>query len=159
METIEIEVDFYKHLLKCLYEQKYLHMQPATIVLERQAVIDQAHHDGNDLLVAPQGAKVPTEILQKCQERITKDLIIIGQVIKSKSADPKVLTEYVFKWGLVRQECEMYCLIGEEVEVEEFDFLCEQRGFDKDMKEYIRGMMVHVGLGENLKEGATADVK
>lgn len=157
-ETIEVEVDFFTHLLKCLSEQKFLHMQPADIIYERQAVIDEAHHDGQDLLLALQGSQVSEELLNKCQERITKDLIIIGQVIKNKSADPKVLTDYVFKWSLVRQECEMYCLIGEEVEVEEFELLCERRGFDQDMKEYIRGIMEHVGLGNNLKQGVI-DVK
>ncbi len=158
-KIIEVEVDFFTHLLKCLYEQKYLHLQPVDIIYERQAVIDEAHHGGQDLLVALQGSQVSEELLNKCQERITKDIIIIGQVIKSKSNDPKVLTDYVFKWSLVRQECEMYCLIGEVVEAEEFELLCERRGFDQDMKEYIRGMMEHVGLGDNLKKERVSNVR
>jgi hypothetical protein len=149
-ETIEIEIDFYVHLLKCLYEQKYLYLQPTDIIIERQAIIDQAHRDGTDLLVAFQGNKESEKALERCQERITKDLILIGQVIRNKSNDPKVLTELVFKWGLVRQECEMYCLIGDEIENEEFEELCLCRGFDKDMKEYIRGTMKYAGLGGNL---------
>ena len=88
--------------------------------------------------------------LERCQERINKDLILIGQVIRNKSNDPKVLMELVFKWGLVRQECEMYCLIGDEIENEEFEELCQCRGFDKDMKEYVRGTMKYAGLGVNL---------
>jgi len=151
-KIIEIDADFFAQLLKCLSEQKYLHLQPAEIVIERQAAIDQVHHEGIDLLAALQSKRFSEEILQKCQDRITKDIVLIGTVIKSKSSDPKILTEYVFKWGLVRQECEMYCLIGEEVELEEFNLLCERCGFDKDMKEYIRGMMGHVGLGGQLKQ-------
>ena len=81
-----------------------------------------------------------------------KDLVLIGQIIKNKSNDPKILTELVLKWSLVRQECEMYCLIGGEVENEEFKELCQHRGFDKDMKEYIRGTMKYVGLGGKLNE-------
>jgi hypothetical protein len=150
METIEVKVDFFTHLLKCLSEQKYLHMQPAEIVIERQQVIDQAHREGMDLLIAFQGSKASEKMLERCQERITKDLVLIGQVIKSKSTDPEILTEHVFKWGLVRQECEMYCLIGDEIEKEEFEELCQRRGFDRDMKEYVRGTMKYVGLGDKL---------
>jgi hypothetical protein len=60
------------------------------------------------------------------------------------------VTKYVFKWTLVKQECEMYCLIGDEVDPKDLKFVCKRRGFDNDMKKFIVDMMRHVGLGEKL---------
>lgn len=90
-------------------------------------------------------------VLQKLNEKINQDLIAIGDLIKNKSKDPEILTKYVFKWGLVRQECEMYCLIGEQIDKEEFEALCKNRGFDEEMSQYIIDTMKYVGLGNNLK--------
>jgi len=60
------------------------------------------------------------------------------------------VTKYVFKWSLVRQECEMYCLIGEEVDPKDFKALSKKRGFDDNMKEFVIYIMKHIGLGGNL---------
>lgn len=60
------------------------------------------------------------------------------------------ITEYAFKWSLVRQECEMYCLIGEEVDPKDFKYLCKRHGFDDNMKKFLIYIMKYVGLGDKL---------
>lgn len=76
--------------------------------------------------------------------------IKIAQDLQDKELLKDDITEYAFKWTLVRQECEMYCLIGENVEPDDFKFLCKRRGFDNNMKKFIIYIMKHVGLGDQL---------
>lgn len=152
-KTVEIDIDFFTHLLKCMAEQKDIHKLPEEEAVEKQMTIDNALQYGTDLVRSVlQKEEASSELLKKCYEKFTNDLVLIGDIIKLKGDDPEVLTEAVFKWGLVRQECEMYCIIGEVVNKKEFYELCETRGFDKDMRQYIIGMMKYVGLGDNLQQ-------
>lgn len=152
MKTVEVDIDFFTHLLGCMVDQKHLHLQPEETAKEKQLIIDKAYQDGLDFInpVIQKRNKVE-QVLEKCRELITKDLVLIGDTIKRKSEDPKILTEYVLKWSLVRQECEMYCLIGEEIDKEDFEALCKDRGFDEEMRQYTLGVMKYVGLGGNLR--------
>lgn len=56
-----------------------------------------------------------------------------------------------FKWGqLVWQEIPMYIDLAKQVDPSEFDDLCKRRGFDAMMREYLAGMLRHVGIGRLL---------
>ena len=56
-----------------------------------------------------------------------------------------------FKWGqLVWQEIQMYIDLAKQVDPSEFDNLCKRRGFDDMMREYLTGMLRHVGIGRLL---------
>ena len=56
-----------------------------------------------------------------------------------------------WKWSqLVWQEAWMYISLAKQVEPEEFDWLCNRRGFDAMMRKYLEGMLRHVGLGRLL---------
>lgn len=56
-----------------------------------------------------------------------------------------------FKWGqLVWQEIQMYIDLAKQVDPSEFDNLCKRRGFDAMMREYLAGMLRHVGIGRLL---------
>ena len=95
------------------------------------------------------------DALEKMREKLHKDLPIIASRIKetmdNKKFPKNYVMEYSLKWTLVRQECEMYCLIGENVEKNEFNKLCKRNKFTRPMRNYIVEMMKHVGLGDNLE--------
>lgn len=44
----------------------------------------------------------------------------------------------------------MWIQIGKQVTVEEFEWMCNRRGFDYPMRAYLIDMMTHVGLGKDL---------
>ena len=75
------------------------------------------------------------------------DDITLIRAVASESGTPNA----VFKWGqLVWQEIWMYISLGKQVDPVEFHELCERRGFDWAMCEYLRKMLVRVGLGKRL---------
>lgn len=58
-----------------------------------------------------------------------------------------------FKWNqLVWQEIDMYIRLMEQVDPNEFSELCNRRGFSNDMRSYLKDMLIHVGLGKELKK-------
>ena len=154
--AIEIDADFFEHLLNCMANQKYLGSQLPEEADKNQKVIDEAWRKGMDILnPIKKKLGLVEEILNKFNEKLNNDFPIIAKKIKDVMDDSKYprdyYVEYALKWSLVRQECEMYCLIAENIEKKEFDLLCKRRGFTKGMRNYIIEMMKHVGLGENLE--------
>jgi len=64
-----------------------------------------------------------------------------------------------FKWGqLVWQEVWMYIGLAKQVEPDEFDGLCKRRGFDAMMREYLAGMLRHIGRGRLLTANSALSV-
>lgn len=84
------------------------------------------------------------------KQREINDKIKMAKGLEDKELLKGDFTKYVFKWTLVRQECEMYCLIGEEVDPKDFKLVCKRRGFDDDMKKFLLYVMKHVGLGDKI---------
>jgi len=89
------------------------------------------------------------------EKRVQLNNLIVDKIKMVESLNDKGLLKsdiikYSFKWSLVMQECEMYCLIGEEVDRKDFNFVCKRRGFDEDMKEVVIDTMKYVGLGDKL---------
>ncbi len=84
---------------------------------------------------------------EKAREKWNKDVnIIINYINSSKKKDA------TFYWSqLVWQEITMYIKIGEQVRKDDFNWLVNRRGFDKDMINYLRNMLIYVGLGKNIK--------
>ena len=54
---VDIERDFFEHLLNCLANQKYVHEQKLDARVKVQAVIDAAWRKGMDLLAAADTAE------------------------------------------------------------------------------------------------------
>ena len=84
---------------------------------------------------------------KKAAKRWNEDLDIINTLYIpiSKKENP------AFYWAqLVTQEIFMYIRLGKQVGPKEFNDLCERRGFDIDMKDYLKDMIKYVGLGKNL---------
>lgn len=56
-----------------------------------------------------------------------------------------------FYWSqLVWQEVHMYISLAEQVNPDEYKELCNRRGFDPMMREYLTGILRYIGLGRNL---------
>jgi len=145
---IKVKVDFLEHLLNCLANQKYMHEQAADTAGENQKVIDEAWQTGMDMIdPIIKKNNISKYALQKFDEKWEQDLKFISIDIKD---DDKINQDRFFHWGLIRQECEMYCLIGDQVESEELNSLCKTRGLNHEMKCYIVETMKYAGLGENL---------
>jgi len=71
--------------------------------------------------------------------------------------DAATTPDGTFKWSqLVWQEIDMYILLGEQVQPEEFEYLCKRRGFTPAMCVYLKEMMVSVGLGKKLVSADTS---
>lgn len=57
-----------------------------------------------------------------------------------------------FKWNqLVWQEIWMFISLAEQVTEDDFLWICDRRGFTKDMANYLKEMLIHVGIGKSLK--------
>ena len=57
-----------------------------------------------------------------------------------------------FYWRLlVLQEIGMYIGLAKQVTKEDFNWLCNRRGFDIYMRYYLKTMIIFVGLGKELK--------
>lgn len=56
-----------------------------------------------------------------------------------------------FKQMLIQQEIWMYNKLGEQVDPDEFDELCQRRGFNDTQKEELKLKIIESGLGDNLK--------
>lgn len=154
--TIEIGADFFEHLLNCMANQKYLGSQLPEDAAKNQKVIDEAWREGMDMInPIIQKKSIAQEALEKFNKKLNEDLPLIAKKIKDVMDDKKYPKDYVkkyaLKWTLVRQECEMYCLIAEPVDKDEFGLLCERRGLTKNMRDYIIEMMKYVGLGDNFE--------
>ena len=68
-----------------------------------------------------------------------------------RKLDESVAKDKGFKWGhLVWQEITMWIQIGDQVTVEDFQWLANRRGFDYPMRAYLIDIMIHVGLGKSL---------
>jgi hypothetical protein len=73
----------------------------------------------------------------------------IGYILEQASAED----HGDFMWGqVVMQEIHMYISLGEQVQPQEFNWLCLRRGFSPEMRGYLTDMLVHVGLGSLLGE-------
>ncbi len=85
--------------------------------------------------------------LKKSVKKWNKDLNKINSYIRmSKKEDA-----YFYWTSLVWQEVGMYIWLAEQVTKKEFNELCERRGFDTPMVNYLKTMMIFVGLGKELK--------
>ncbi len=156
--TIEIDAEFFEHLLNCMANQKYIGSQLPEKAAEKQKIIDEAWRKGMDILNPIVKTKDKAEdALKKFNKKLHKDLPLITKKIKDVMDDNKYpkdyVTEYAMKWTSVRQDCEMYCLIAESVDKEEFEKLCEDRSYTRNMRDYIIEVLKHVGLGDNLELG------
>jgi len=68
-----------------------------------------------------------------------------------RKLDESVANDKNFKWThLMWQEISMWIQVGDQVKVEDFEWLCNRRGFDYPMRAYLIDIMTHVGLGNNL---------
>jgi len=112
--------------------------------------------EGKELMKRCLGNYPAEHYLRKLHEKwvqkyngIIKKIKIVDS-LNDKELLKSDVTKYAFKWSLVKQECEMYCLIGDEVDSKDLKLVCKSRGFDKEMKKFIIDMMKHVGLGEKL---------
>jgi hypothetical protein len=125
-----------------------MHEQAVDTAEDNQKVIDEAWQEGMDL-ISPILKKNNTAkyALQRFNEKWEQDLEFISKDIKN---DHKINQDRFFRWGLVRQECEMYCLIGEQVDPEELEKLCKKRGLNHEKKCYMVETMKYAGLGEEL---------
>lgn len=145
-QMIEVDINFFEHLLNCMLNQKFLHEQSKEERERNQRVIDEALQKGMDL-IQPIIQKNQTSQLaiDRYIKKWNEDIYFILKKIQASELDD------IFKWDhLVKQECEMYCVLAEQVDKKEFDALCKRRGFNEDMKKYIIDMMKHVGLGNKL---------
>jgi len=84
------------------------------------------------------------EILKKLDVKLNEDRSYLTERIVDHDAFESI------KWQFVPQECRMYCLIGKQVERSDLEWLCERRGFDEEIKQYLIDTMKHIGLGEKL---------
>lgn len=142
---IKMDIEFFEHLLKCLENQKNLHNQPWDVAEEKQEIIDEALKKGQTLLdPVLKKNNLSKYALNKFFQKWEKDVSLIQKDINS-DLNKK---EKFIKWGFVRQECEMYCVIGEPIDPKEFQDLCKRRGFDDNMKKYIVETMKYTGLGD-----------
>ena len=66
---------------------------------------------------------------------------------QTKDMTEEEQNKYLFKWSaLVRQEIDMWVRINKPVYIEEFDFICERRGFTKAMRNYLTSALEYVQL-------------
>ncbi len=85
--------------------------------------------------------------LNKAIKKWNKDIGSIKIYMKlSQKDDP-----YFYWKQLVWQEIDMYIKLGEQVTKEDFNCLIKRRGFDKYMINYLREMIIYVGLGKEIK--------
>ena len=84
---------------------------------------------------------------KKALAKWNADLSWIGQ--KCAESDD----EYAdFKWvQLVWQEIWMWSRQDKQVDLAEFNWICERRAFDPVMRTYLYEMVCYLGLGEGLK--------
>ncbi len=145
---VKIEVDFLEHLLKCLMVQKTLHLDTPDNIEKNQTVISEAVKKGMDIItpIIKQN-NISKYALQKFNEKWEKDLAHIAEDIGTKD---KLNQDKFLRWGLVRQEIEMLCLIGEQVGFDELAEICKQKGLDHEMKSYMIETLDYIGLGESL---------
>lgn len=91
-----------------------------------------------------------------CDKRLDK-------AIKKWNRDIEIITTYIntcqkdnpyFYWKqLVWQEINMYIRLDEQVTKKAFQCLVKRRGFDKYMVNYLREMIIYVGLGKIILRG------
>ena len=56
----------------------------------------------------------------------------------------------VFKWQLISQEIQMFCIIGKQVLSEDIKWIVNRRGFNNVQKTFLIECMKHAGLGRKL---------
>jgi len=140
-KTVEVELDFFKHLLNCASGT------------QAQETVNQALKEGTEIVAS---ATKPEVYLRKLREIWDEATIYIVKKIKfvadlnDKGLLKSDIVDYHFKWTLVKQECEMYCMLGEMINPKEFKNLCKCRGFDDNMKQLLINIMKYIGIGDRL---------
>lgn len=65
-----------------------------------------------------------------------------------------------FYWSqLVWQEIDAWCMDAKQVKQDDFDFICNRRGFDQLMRSYLFKMVKYIGLGIQLKNEFVVEEK
>lgn len=71
--------------------------------------------------------------------------------LKQMNIWAKETKDGLWKWDqLVWQEIIMWVSMNKQVGQKELDHICEIRGLDENMTDYLREMMKHIGLGKEL---------
>ena len=176
---ITISKDYFEHLLNCLANQKYVGELPTcgdalaegpekykNVQEENQKVIDKAWREGMFILTMNKRTEeerekirnklIKCQSMKKMQEDYEKDL-----------EDFKSDSNIGFKWThLFGQELGMWvtlaCTTGANIDCEnetfevgqvgreDFDAICERRGFTPRIISTLRNTLKEIGIGNNL---------
>ena len=144
---ITISVDQLEHLLLCadnaccLDSFKKEDKQEALDTIRK--AIKLARELLNPVLVANRRSVAAQTKLHIAFDRDSNFLEEMSKV--EKADDPY----YGFKWyQLVLQELRFWASMGKDVDQDEFDLLCERRGFYKEQAEYLVKIVAEIGLGQ-----------
>jgi hypothetical protein len=155
---IKLPIEYFHHLLNCLEEELHLCISLYNTGLDKekrkdigtkqQLIIDSLKK--GKALIDPINTQNAMSIsaMEKFNEKWNSDLPWILEQIKKGTKKDK---DCAFKWSaLVIQECQMFAILGKQVPKSEIDWLCERRGFDKTMRNYLFCMADYMGLGKKL---------
>ena len=88
---------------------------------------------------------------KKLYKKLTTDFNIINAYIEEASELKEPKKHRSFYWNqLIMQEINMYISLGEQVNKEELEMLCDRRGFTAFEKAYLGSLISIVGLGKRL---------
>jgi hypothetical protein len=88
-----------------------------------------------------------TELRDKAVVKWNADIPRIEGYIKSAGDLP----HNQFMWDtIVWQEILMYMMMERPVEFEDFQFIVDRRGLDENMKNYLKEMLIFLGIGNYL---------
>lgn len=167
-ETITISRSYFRHLLYCLNKQKEINKLMKLEYEENQKMIDRAWSSGIFLLGLDDCKKIShRKIIEKYCEIWNAQIDFIQKYIEEDMIEFPNDENIYFKWKhLVSQEIEMWiklCCYSESlidcenekyqhglVKKEDFDFICERRGFTPKMKTFLADILKQIEIGEDL---------
>ena len=178
-DKVTLSKDYFEHLLNCLANQKYVGELPTcgdalaegpekykNVQEENQKVIDKAWREGMFILSMGYHEK---EERKKMSKKLQESQIMnnIYEDYENDLMEFKSDENIQFKWGhLLQQEINMWvslaCSIDAKIDcenetfevgqvrLEDFNNICERRGFTPRIISELRNILKEIGIGNNL---------
>jgi len=164
-KTIEIDENFFEHLLNCMDNQKFMPVNNLSQAeKETQEIIDKASRQARNIwLKETRREALRTELFNKWATKWKEDIPKIEAFIKYESEQNEE-KNYLFVWGqIVVQEIEMFILLStfeakydidsgkftlKQVDQSSFDYIIKHKQLEKDQRLYILETLKKIGIGD-----------